>query len=168
MTWRNWGWFGGYRWFLIAITAFILVMLTVLYLDSETPVFVKGIVTVVLLASLVLVFVAHPWVTVNPGEVRIGYFPLYRRTLPLRDVRNLSIVTVDPLRKYSGYGVRGLAKSRRGLLLGGHPPTALRFETVDDRRYIVTLRNLEPVVNELARYGCTLSAGNSDESSQEV
>lgn len=168
MTWRNWGWRGGYRWFLVAFTVFVIAMLAVLYLDDETPGSVQLIVAVALLASLVLMYVAHPWITVRPGEVRLGYFPFYRRTLPMREIQELTEVTVDPVRQFSGYGVRGLAKTSQGLLLGGYPSEGLKFETVDDRRYIITLKDHQPVVQELARYGVTLSAVNGEDVSREL
>lgn len=168
MTWRNWGWYGGYRWFLVAFTVFVIAMLAVLHLDDETPGSVQLIVTVALIASLGLIYVAHPWITVRPGEVRLGYFPFYRRTLPMRDIQALTMVDVDPVRQFSGYGVRGLAKTRKGLLLGGHPSEGLKFETVNDLRYIITLKDHQPVVRELARYGVTLSAVNGDDVSREL
>lgn len=162
MTWRNWGWHGWYRWFQLAITAFIVAMLLVLYFDEETPGTVQVIIAVILLISLVLIYAAHPWITVMPGTVQFGYFPLYRTTLPMADIRDIREVSVQSMRKYGGFGVRGLARSDRGLLLGGYPAFGLRFSTVDNRRYTITMKDLGPVVQELARYGCTLSAGNDD------
>lgn len=163
MTWRNWGWHGWYLWFQVALTATIVALLAVLYFDNETPDAVKVFIAVALFVVLVLIYTAHPWITITPGSIRIGYFPLYRRTLPMREVQDIRVVNIRPMRKYGGFGVRGLAKSDRGLLLGGYPPRGLRFETFDGRRYIVTLRDLDPVVRELSRHGCTLSAGNGDD-----
>lgn len=168
MTWRNWGWQGGFKWFQIAITVFVVGMLLVLFQDDETSGVIRVIVTIVLAATLVLVYVAHAWITITSGEVQLGYFPLYRRTIPISDIQELTLVTVRPVRDFGGFGVRGLAKSRRGLLLGGHPDRGLKFETVDDRRYIVTLHDLQPVIQELARQGCTLSAESGDNAATEV
>lgn len=162
MTWRNWGWYGWYRWFRLGMTAFMAAMIVVLVSDNETPAMVQAIITVVLISLLVLLLIGHPWITITPGKVQIGYFPLYRSTLPMAEIRDVREVRVRPLREYGGVGVRGLAKSTRGLLLGGYPASGIRFETVANRRYTITMENLEPIVQELARYGCTLSAGNDD------
>lgn len=162
MTWRNWGWHGRYRWFQLAMTIFIIVMMVVLYFDNETPEVVKVLVGIILLAAVILIYAAHPWITVTAGEVRLGYFPLVRITLPMHEIQTVALVRVRSMRDYGGFGTRGRASSDRGLLLGGYPPTGLKFETRDNRRYTITMRNIEPIVQELARYGCTLSAGNGD------
>lgn len=168
MTWRNWNWTGGERWFQIAVTVFTAVMLVVLYLDNETPIVGKWLIALLLVAIAVVCYCGHTWITVKSNEVRFGFFPLYRKSITYREIQRFSIVTIKPLRQFGGFGVRGWARSKRGLLLGGHPSTGLRFETVDDRRYIVTPGEIAPIVQELGRNGCTLSAGNSEDSPEEV
>lgn len=168
MTWKNWNWIGGDRWFPIVMSVVAAVLLVILYGDDETPIIVKWILAVLLIVIAITSYSAHTWITVKTNEVRIGFFPLYRRSITYREIRDLSIVTVKPVRQFGGFGVRGWARSKRGLLLGGHPSEGLKFETFGDRRYIITPQNIEPIVQELARHGCTLSAGNSDDFSEEV
>ena len=162
MTWRNTIWQGGYRWLLVAVVALLLGITIALYTVADEPLHERIIANMVIGVVLVLVIVMHNWITVKPGEVQVGFFPFYRKTLPMRDIRGVRKVDIRPYRNYGGLGLKGLSSTRHGLLLGGYPATGLMFETVDNRRYVVTFRDLDPIVRALAGYGCTLSADVSD------
>ena len=92
--------------------------------------------------------------------MKLGFFPLFRKTLQYSEIANLSIVEVKPFRQFGGWGVRGFPKYKYGMMLGGYPPRGLRFQTHDDRRYVITFEDLDPILQALAQHGCTLSAGN--------
>lgn len=168
MTFRNWAWNGKFRWFLLAIVLVFVGILVAINTDETTSGSERIISNLILGATLVLLVVMHNWITISPGQVRIGFFPFYRRSLPFSEVRAVSIVDIKPVQQYGGWGIKGLAKSRHGLLLGGHPPRGLRFETADDRRYVVTFTDLDPIVTALANQGCTLSADNEAPISRKV
>ena len=160
MTVRNWAWNGKFRWFVLVITLVFVGILVLVNTDETTSRAERISANLLLGVVLVMLVVLHNWITISPGTVRIGYVPFYRRTLPLSKIRSVSIVEIKPVQQYGGWGIKGLAKSRNGLLLGGYPPRGLRFETVDDRRYVVTFPDLDPIVAALANQGCTLSADN--------
>lgn len=162
MTWRNTIWQGGYRWLLLVVSALIVGILIAIHTVANEPLWERTIATAVILFVLVLLIVMHNWITVKPGEVRVGFWPFYRKTLPMRDIRRVSKVDIQLYRNYGGLGLKGLSSTRHGLLLGGYPTTGVMIETTEDRRYVVTFRDLDPIIRALTRYGCTLSADVSD------
>lgn len=168
MTWRNWAWHGGFKWVLIAMSLVFIAVLIPINLTDDAGTWERWITNTIVLASLVLLLILHNWITIRPGEVRFGYTPFYRRTLPLREIREVRTVTINPMREFGGWGLKGHPQSKNGMLLGGHPNRGLRSETFDNRRYVLTFPDLDPIINELARYGCTLSAGNGEDSSGKV
>lgn len=168
MTWRNSAWHGGFKWIALAIIVMFIAILVGAFLDESQSTTDRIVVGVSLVATMLLLLVMHNWITIRPGEVRIGYFPFYRRTLPMSEIQDVSIVDIRPVGQFGGWGVKGMARSKHGLLLGGHPSRGLRFETFDDHRYVVTFPDLEPIVQALADQSCTLSAGHGDETSGRV
>lgn len=168
MTWRNSAWHGGFKWFALAIIVMFGAILVGAFIDDSQSTTDRIVVSVLLGVTLPLILVMHNWITIRPGEVRIGYFPFYRRTLPMSSIRDVSVVDIKPVGQFGGWGLKGMAKSKHGLLLGGHPRRGLRFETFDEHRYVVTFPNLEPIVQALGEHGCTLSAGHGDETSGRV
>lgn len=168
MTSRNWAWSGKFRWFLLAIVLIFGGILIAITTDESTSRSERIVGSLILAATLVLLVGLHNWITISPGQVRIGFFPFYRRTLPLSEIRSVAIVDIRPVQQFGGWGIKGLAKSQNGLLLGGAPPRGLRFETTDDRRYVVTFSDLDPIVTALANQGCTLSADTEDPISRKV
>jgi len=162
MTWRNTIWQGGYRWLLLGLTVLLVGIMIAIHTVADEPLWERIIATVVIGIVLVLMMVMNNWITVKPGEVEIGFFPFYRKTMPMRDIRRVSEVDIRPYRHYGGLGLKGFSGTRHGLLLGGYPTTGLMFETAEDRRYVVTFRDLDPIIRALASHGCTLSADVSD------
>lgn len=168
LIWRNWSWGGKRGWLLSLFGLFFLSTgLVVAFQDSTSNVELAICVTI-----LVIVFVGiaimHNWIEVGNDAVRIGFFPFFRQTLQYRDIENLSIVDIKPFRQFGGWGVRGYPKYKYGMLYGGYPPRGLRFEMRDDRRFVVTFEDLDPILQALAQHGCTLAAGNGLISTSEV
>ena len=168
MTWRNWAWNGKFIWFFVGIVLLFAVIGAAVFLDETTSTTDRLIVVPILLVVTALLLIMHNWITVEPGSVKIGYFPFYRKTMQYSEISDLSMVDIQPVREFGGWGVKGLARSRNGLLLGGYPARGLRIETRDDRRYVVTFPNPEPILQALAQHGLTLSAVPEHETSEEV
>ncbi len=162
MTWRNTIWQGGYRWLLLGLSVLLAGILVAIHTVADEPFWERMVATVLILLVLVLLMVMHNWITVKPGEVQVGFWPFYRKTMPMRDIRRIAKVDIQPYRHYGGLGLKGFSSTRHGLLLGGYPTTGLMFETTDDRRYVVTFRDLDPIIRALASHGCTLSADVND------
>jgi len=160
MTWRNWAWNGKLLAMLAGIVILFIIIGVLVFMDETTSTAERLVAVPVLVAVLALMLVMHNWITVSSGHLKIGYFPFYRRTIAYSDIADLSVVSIQPFREFGGWGVKGLTRSRNGLLLGGNPARGIRIETRDDRRYVVTFQNLEPILQALAQQGCTLSAGN--------
>lgn len=161
MTWRTSSWTGKLRWLsglLVAIFAGLMVMIWFTEHDEREKWFglvSMGMVGVMLLSS-------HTWLELRDRELRLGYFPLYRRTIAYQDIAAIRRVKISPLAEYGGTGIKGLAASPKGILLGGYPTDALRIETVDNKRYVLTLYDRERIISALQVRGCTLADDQGD------
>jgi hypothetical protein len=162
MTWRNTIWQGGYRWLLLGLLALLVGILIAIHTVGDEPLWERIIATVLIVIVLGVVMVMHNWITVKPGELQVGFWPSYLKTMPMRDIRRVRKVDIRPYRHYGGLGLKGLSGTSHGLLPGGFPTTGLMFETIEDRRYVVTFRDLDPIIGALASHGCTLSADVND------
>ncbi|MCO5217982.1 MAG: hypothetical protein M9953_03315 [Thermomicrobiales bacterium] len=164
MTWRQTTWTGWQRWLFLGVTAMFIAIWTVILLDDSATNSERIISSLILVASWIFMAVMHSWLHITTDRVRMGFFPLYRATLPFREIRDISVVTFNPLRDFGGTGLKGSARSKNGILLGGVPNTGLRFETFDNRRYVITLHDLEPAIQALETQGFTLSAESTTDS----
>lgn len=160
MTWRNWSWGGKRGWLLAIFGLFFISIGVVVFMQDSTTNLQLGICVAILVIVFVGIAIMHNWIEVGADAVRIGFFPLFRATLPYSEIANLSIVEVKPYRQFGGWGVRGFPKYKYGMMFGGFPSSGLRFELHDESRYVTTFENLEPILQALAQHGCTLSAGN--------
>lgn len=133
-------------------------ILIMVWFDESASINDRLISTLILGAAMLLVTVMHSWLKVEAGQVRMGFFPFYWVTLQSHEIQSVSVFTFRPFKDFGGTGLKGTARSKNGILLGGEPSTGLRFETFDDRRYVVTLGDLEPAIQALEQLGFTLSA----------
>lgn len=160
MTWRNWAW-GGKRGLVLALFGLFFISIgVVVFIQDSTTNLQLGICIAILLIVFVGIAIMHNWIEVGDDAVKIGFFPMFRKTLQYSDIADLSIVDVKPFRQYGGWGVRGFPEYKYGMMFGGFPSSGLRFELHDERRYVITFENLDPILRALAQHGCTLSAGN--------
>lgn len=98
-------------------------------------------------AILVLLFVAviagtlwmHAFITFRANTVRVGFMPIFWRTIPYRDIASVDAVEVDPMRDYGGWGGKGRSTRPNGMLFSGGARNGVRITLRDDRRYIVTV-----------------------------
>ena len=168
MTWRNWAWGGKRIFVLVLFGLFFSSTGVVVAIQDSTTNLQLGICVAILLVVFGGIAIMHNWLEVGADGVRIGFFPLFCQSIQYGDNANFSIVDVKPYRQYGGWGVRGFPKYKYGMMFGGYPPRGIRFETRDDRRYVVTFQNLDQIVQALAQHGCTLSPGNEHASSGKV
>lgn len=162
MTWRNSSWSGPFRWMLVVILLLFAGIMVMMWVDDSIigTSLVFGYASILVVA--VLIVSLHNWLTVGDNGVRIGYFPFYRRTIPYNEIREIRIVEIKPVGQFGGWGLKGLPRSRYGMLLGGYPPKAVRIETTEDKRYASTFAedDLSRIVSALQARGCKLSAEN--------
>ena len=158
MTWRNWVWNGRFfAWYFVMAAPMFGLLIYLNRADQQND-SDRTIGTIVLLAAFGLITSFQNWITIRPGKVRLGFFPIYWRTLAMSEIRYVIPVEFNPMRDFSGYGIKGLAKSRNGILLGGNPPRGIMIETLDRRRYVLSFADAEPILQAFARQGVTLSA----------
>ena len=86
-----------------------------------------GIGLVLFLAVLLL----HMTTEVTPADVRVwfGWVPVYRRALPLGDIRRVELVTFRPIADYGFWGVRSGRDGDRALDRRGN--RGVRLELAD-------------------------------------
>lgn len=168
MTWRTWIWRGPFiAWFLILMVPMLVFFIPINLMDDQSG-GERLTGNLVLVAAFLLVIPMHNWITVRPDKVRLGFFPLYWKTLEISEIRYAMPVEFSPMRDFAGWGIKGLAKSRNGILLGGNPSRGIMIETLDRRRYVLSFVDSEPILRELEAQGCTLASGIDDVLSGEV
>lgn len=168
MTWRTWMWRGPFLVWFIVLASPMLVFLIPVNLLGEEGSNERFVGNIVLFGAFLLILPMQNWITIRPGKVRLGFFPLYWKTLDISEIRYVMPVEFSPMRDFAGWGIKGLAKSRNGILLGGNPARGIMIETLDRRRYVLSFVDSEPILNELEAQGCTLASGIDDLLSGEV
>lgn len=156
MTWRTWMWRGPFViWFIVLSLPMAALLIPINFVESDFREQLVG--NIVLIGCFVLVAVMHTWLTIQPGKLRLGFFPLYWKTLQAQEVRYAIRVEFQPFRDFAGLGLKGLAKSRNGILLGGNPSHGIMIETHDRRRYVLSIVDPDPLLHALAAQGYTVS-----------
>jgi hypothetical protein len=118
----------------------LALMIVFMSTDDETGPLGMAVAIGIVLALIVVEQMMHAHITVRSDSVRMGFWPIFRRTIPFRDIAEVDAVKVDPMRDYGGWGVKGKSRSERGMLFsaGGHH--GLMVTTRDGRRYVATAR----------------------------
>lgn len=166
MTWRTWMWGGSFLpWFLVIAAPMLVLLIPINLMEEEVS---RAIPNLILGAAFLLLASFHNWITVQPDTVRLGFFPIYWKTLRIDEIHYVMPVEFVPMRDYSGWGIKGAAKSRNGILLGGNPPRGIMIETSDQRRYVLSFVDAAPILRALRDHGCTLAEGNSPVSTSDV
>lgn len=125
---------------LLPIVPTLALVIVFMSVDDETGP-VRMAVTILILAALLIVEqLMHAHVTIRSDSVRMGFWPIFRRTIPFREIAAVDAVKIDPMRDYGGWGVKGTSRNERGMLFsaGGHH--GLMVTTRDGRRYVATTR----------------------------
>lgn len=157
MTWRTWMWGGAFvAWFMILAAPMLVLLIPINLADDQS--FTERLVgNLVLIGAFLLLLPMHNWITVRPGRVRLGFFPIYWRTLDISEIRYAIQVEFSPMRDFAGWGIKGLAKSRNGILLGGNPSRGIMLETHDRRRYVLSFDDSDPILSALQAQGVTVT-----------
>lgn len=156
MTWRTWIWRGAFLvWFMVLAAPMLVLVIPINVMDDQTG-SDRLVGNFLLVGAFLLVVPMHTWITIRAGTVRFGFFPLYWKMLSISEIRYAIAVEFQPMRDFGGWGLKGLAKSRNGILLGGNPSRGLMIETLDRRRYILSFTDAEPVLRALAEQGCAV------------
>lgn len=156
MTWRTWIWRGPFfAMFVVLVIPMAALLIPINFMEGSGDDRIIG--NTVMIFAFILIAFMHTWVTVRTGKVRLGFFPLYFRTLDISEIRYVIPVKFSPMRDFAGWGIKGLAKSRNGILLGGNPARGIMIETHDRRRYVLSFVDSAPVLRALEAQGCTVS-----------
>ncbi len=157
MTWRNWMWRGSFfAWFLVMVAPLLVLLIPINFVDDQSSTD-RLIGNAVMIGAFLILVPLYNWISIKPGKVRLGFFPLYWRTLDISEIRYAIEVEFNPMQDFAGWGIKGLAKSRNGILLGGNPPHGIMLETHDHRRYVLSFPNTGPILNALQIHGVTVT-----------
>lgn len=150
-------WGGAFvAWFMILAAPMLVLLIPINLADDQS--FTERLVgNLVLIGAFLLLLPMHNWITVRPGRVRLGFFPIYWRTLDISEIRYAIQVEFSPMRDFAGWGIKGLAKSRNGILLGGNPSRGIMLETHDRRRYVLSFDDSDPILSALQAQGVTVT-----------
>lgn len=156
MTWRTWMWRGRFlAWFVVLMLPMLLMLIPVNLMEGSLAERITG--NTVMVGAFVLLVSFHSWIRIERDRVRLGFFPLYWKTLAANEVKYAIRVEFSPMRDFAGWGIKGMAKSRNGILLGGNPAKGIMIETHDKRRYVLSFVEPDPILHALAAQGVTVS-----------
>lgn len=156
MTWRTWIWRGPFiLWFIVLSLPMVALLIPINVMDDGGS--EKWIGNSVMIAAFLLITLMHTWLSIRPDRLRLGFFPLYWKTLRAEEVRYAIRVEFSPMRDFAGWGIKGLAKSRNGILLGGNPGHGIMIETHDRRRYVLSFVEPDLILRSLSEHGYIVS-----------
>jgi hypothetical protein len=102
----------GVRLFLLVQGVATLVLVGVLIVfDEEIGLTTAGLIFVGMLVFEAGLQYMHSHITPFQDSIRIGFWPMFRRTFRYRDLAGVEAVTVDAMRDYRGWGVKGRSRS---------------------------------------------------------
>jgi hypothetical protein len=108
--------------------------------------FLVGLVVGIGLSMFLLLFLLHMTTEVTPIGVRVwfGWVPVYRRILPISEVRRAEIVTFHPFADY-GWGIRTGRDGERALIARGN--RGVRLELVGGSFLVIGSQRPEELAN---------------------
>jgi hypothetical protein len=100
-------------WIIVSIPVLILLMEAITIFNSQSVnrtqgILVIGIVLAFTILSVVWMFLLHLETNLENGILNVNFkgMPFAKRTIDLKEVEKLEIITYDPLFDYGGWGVR--------------------------------------------------------------
>jgi hypothetical protein len=89
------------------------------------------------------VLLLHMTTEVTPADVRVwfGWIPVYRRVVPLGDIRRVELVSFRPIADYGFWGVRSGRDGDRALIARGN--RGVRLELVDGSLLVIGSQRAE-------------------------
>ena len=99
----------------------ILTGLGLLHRNTWSFELLVGLVVGIGLGMVLVLFLLHMTTEVTPTDVRVwfGWVPVYRRVLPIGEVRRVEIVTFHPFSDYA-WGIRSGRDGERALIARGN------------------------------------------------
>ncbi|UNX55615.1 hypothetical protein MF406_04975 [Georgenia sp. TF02-10] len=101
---------------------------------------VVGTVVIGLLTLLPVgfAFLSSAFIRVSADTVRVGFSPMARSKFRRADVEHVELIPlVDAFESYGGWGIKGSARSPKGLLYSAGGSAAISLTLHDGRRYLV-------------------------------
>jgi hypothetical protein len=164
MTWRTWMWRGPFlAWFMVMAAPMLVLFIPINLADDQSPA-ERLIGNLVLVGAFLLLVLMHNWINVKPGKVWLGFFPMYWKTIAVREVRCAISTEFSPTRDFSGWRIKGKAKSPNRILPGGNPSRGIMIETLDRQRYSLSFVDAEPILSAIAAQGCVITSDHGDDS----
>jgi hypothetical protein len=108
-----------------------------------------GLVVGIVLVMFLVLFLLHMTTEVTPTDVRVwfGWVPVYRRVVPLGDVRRVEIVTFRPIADYGFWGIRYGRDGERALIARGN--RGVRLELADGSFLVIGSQRPEELATTL-------------------
>jgi hypothetical protein len=137
----------------IMVPMIILMAALMVYIDDMTTRVIMGVVTA-FLAILAAIFINF---TVKADRRTLSFkFGPFGKVLPLSDIRLIRVTKVSAMKDFMGYGVRIGPDGTIGYITQGD--VGFRVETVDEKRYVVTI----PEPEQLVEYVKAAIAANAE------
>ena len=109
----------------------LLVAAGLLHRNAWSTEFLLGLVVGLGLFGSFMLFLLHMTTEVTPSAVRVwfGWVPVYRRVVPLTEVRRVGLATFRPIADYGFWGARSGRDGERALIARGN--RGVRLELAD-------------------------------------
>lgn len=128
---------------------------------NEGPLAEDGAEVLQAIALIVGVFVGiHLLIFIHPSYVRIDSLGIHYKAFPFvpkeksilwKQVNSVSIVNVEPLTEFGGWGYRSVPNSKKGIIMKGGP--ALRIESsVYKKPFYLTIDDQDKALKALGRF----------------
>ena len=138
-----------FDWRVYALVASVgfLVATGLMHRNAWSYEFLLGLVVGMGLFVSFILFLLHMTTEVTPSHVRVwfGWAPIYRRVVPLVDVRRVALANFRPIADYGFWGVRSGRDGERALIARGN--RGVRLELTDGSFLVIGSQRPE----ELAR-----------------
>lgn len=106
--------------------------------ENPAPNFILllGLVTTLLLLGML--FLIYLKITINENEIIIHFYPFIKKTIQIKEIKNLEIVEYNPLRDYGGWGIR-YGKKGKAYTIGGK--LGLSITLLNNKNILVGILN---------------------------
>ncbi len=133
---------------LIAL-AEVLTGLGLLHRNAWSIELLMGLIVGIGLVMFLVLFLLHMTTEVTPTDARVwfGWVPVYRRVIPLGDVRRVEIVTFRPIADYGIWGIRSGRDGERALIARGN--RGVRLELADGSFLLIGSQRPEELATTL-------------------
>jgi hypothetical protein len=126
-----------------------LTALGLLHGRARSPELLLGLVVGTGLLLFVAVLLLHMTTEVTPTDVRVwfGWVSVYRRVVPLGDIRRVELVTFRPIADYGFWGVRSGRDGDRALIARGN--RGVRLELADGSLLVIGSQRAEELAQAI-------------------